>query len=146
MPTAAKLVAAATFAIVGLLAGMAYTQILPEGMATTNLLLTATGVGLFCGWFVMGRLVGQGVLPAAGHGLRTSLMIVVWMLLIFSIRQMLIFSTRMRYDGPVDAITGVFKLGAEYATSAATLPVIAVLIVGGLIGGALSEMASQRWR
>ena len=146
MPTASKLVAAILFAGIALVAAELFKPEMPEGMVTTNFVVICALVGLACGWVVMGRLVGGGILPSAGHGFRTSVTIFVWVLAIFSIREMFIRSTRLTYDNPIEAIANIFKLMGEYALTAATVPVLGTLIIGGLIAGALAEMANRRWR
>lgn len=146
MPTAARLVAAILFAIVALFAAEAYKPELPEGMAVGALTPVAVLVGLGCGWMVMGRLVGHGMVTSAGQGLRTSLTIVLWVLGIFCIREMLIKSTRLQYDGPLEAIVGIFQLMMEYAGTALTVPVVGVLVVGGMLAGMVAEFAHSRWR
>ena len=146
MPTAPKLVAALLFAAIAWLAAEACKPQLPEGMAVGLFAPIAAGVGLLSGWRVMGRLVGQGVWPSAGHGLRTSLTMLVWVLLIFGIREMYIGTTHMRYAGPIEAIVGIFTLAGKYALYTTAPAVAGVLVVGGMLAGALTELAARRWR
>ena len=83
MPTAAKLSAAAVFAIVALIAAQLYIPLLPEGSSIKYFREVSTVVGLLSGWFVMGRVAGRGYSDAIGSGLRTSVTILFWVLLIF---------------------------------------------------------------
>ena len=117
MPTAAKLFAAVMFAAVGFLAAQAYVPSLPEGTQIGFLREICAGLGLVIGWFVMGRLVGKGYVEAVGFGIRTSVTILFWATLGFSIYEMILRSTKMMYDGPMEALLGVFDLMIYYGTS-----------------------------
>jgi len=145
MPTAAKLVAAVLFAAIGLMAAMAYVPQLPEGSQIGRLREVCAGIGLSCGWFVMGRLVGKGYGAAMGFGVRTSVTVAVWALLFFSIYEMVVQSTRMRYDGPMEAVVATFGILLDYGRLMLAPEVIGVLLIGGLVGGMLTEAVGRRW-
>lgn len=146
MPTAAKIFAAAAFAVVGFLAAEAFKPGMPDGTPFGAFSMIVAVIGLLTGWMVMGGLAGRGYGAAAGSGVRTSVTVVFWALLGFSIYQMVLLSLKKRYDGPFDAIIGIFELMYENGLIAATVPVGTVLLVGGVLGGWLSEWASRRWR
>jgi hypothetical protein len=146
MPTAAKLFAAVVFAAVGFLAAEAYKPGMPEGTQFGLFSLLVAAIGVLCGWRVMGRLAGHGYGAAAGYGLRTSATIVFWALVAFSIYEMILRSMKMRYDGPMEALVGVFDLMLQHGVLVLTLPVLGVLAVGGVLGGWAAEFAGRRWR
>jgi hypothetical protein len=147
MPTAAKLVAAVLFAMTGFLAAETFKPQMPEGTAFGAFSLIVAGIGLICGWRVMGGLVGRGYLASAGFGLRTSVTIVFWALLGFSIHRMVSLSlSAMPYDGPMEAIVGIFEEMVEYGKLLLARDVIIALAVGGIFGGMAAEWASRRWR
>ena len=146
MPTTAKLVAAAFFAVIGWLAANAHIPALGENAAIGYFREISALIGLVVGWSVMGSLVGQGYADAVGSGLRTSVTLAFFALLIFSTVLMFRETTRMSYDGPMEAVLGVFELMLEHGRKMLTPGGLGVLVVGGALGGVLTEWAARRWR
>ncbi|MDT8853950.1 TrgA family protein [Paracoccaceae bacterium Fryx2] len=146
MPTAAKLFAAIAFAAVAFLAAELFKPAMPEGTRFGPFSLICAGLGAICGWVVMGKLTGRGYGQALGFGVRTSVTIAFWALLGFSLLEMVNRSTRMRYDGPMEALTGGLGLMLEYGQLMLTPPVVGCLLLGGALGGAMAEWAGKRWR
>lgn len=145
MPTAAKLVAAVVFAVVAFFAAQAMIPNLPEGTQIGYLREICALLGLIVGWMVMGGLVGKGYVEAAGFGIRTSVTILFWATLGFSIYEMILRSTHMMYDGPMEALLGVFDLMIYYGKMMGDPTFLGTLLVGGIIGGLLAEAAGRRW-
>jgi len=145
MPTAAKLVAAVMFAAVGFLAAQAFVPSLPEGTQIGFLREICAVLGLIIGWLVMGRLVGKGYVEAVGFGIRTSVTVLFWAVLGFSIYEMILRSTKMMYDGPMEALLGVFDLVIYYGKMMGSPEFIATLLIGGVLGGIAAEWAGRRW-
>lgn len=145
MPTAAKLVAAALFAALALLAAEIYRPLLPEGTQTGWLHLGSAAIGLICGWRIMGRLVGKGYLTAMNTGIRVSVTVLFWALLAFSIAVMIRRSTKMLYDDAGEAILAVFALMLDYAKLMLDAQFIAAVLLGGLLCGWLTEFVGRRW-
>ncbi len=146
MPTGAKLMAALSFAIVGWIVANVYVPTLPSG-STVGFFRELVGViGAIVGWKVMGGSVGKGYGAAIGTGWKTVIVLVFFALLLFSIREMVILSMKMRYDGPMDAVLGVFELMLAKAQLLLAPSVMVAMVVGGAIAGLLSENASRRWR
>lgn len=145
MPTAAKLFAAVMFAAVGFLAAQAYVPSLPEGTQIGFLREICAMLGLVIGWFVMGRLVGKGYVEAVGFGIRTSVTVLFWAVLGFSIYEMILRSTKMMYDGPMEALLGVFDLVIYYGKMMGSPEFIGTLLIGGVLGGIAAEWAGRRW-
>lgn len=148
MPTAAKLVAALCFAAVGWLAANAHVPALgPDASVGPFRELTAL-LGLIIGWRVMGNLVGQGYGEAMGSGLRTSVTLAFFALLLFCTYLMVMKSITTNAYGasPMAAVLDIFKLMMEQARKMLTVGVLGVLILGGVIGGAAAEWARRRWR
>ena len=146
MPTGAKLVAAVCFAIVGWLAAEAYIPQLPEDTRTGYFREIMAVLGFVLGWMTLGPNVGRGYADAASIGMRTSFLLVFWGLLGMSIYFMVRRSTRMIYDNAGDAALDVPMLMLQYAGLMGSVPLIAVLAVGGAIGGVLTEFAGRRWK
>ena len=145
MPTAAKLIAAVVFAIVALIAAITFVPHMPEGSQIGLFRELTAVIGFLVGWFVMGDLVGKGYGEAAGSGLRTSVTVVFFTLLGFSIYLMVKRSYKMVYDGPMDAVLGGFQLMMEYGQMMLVPDVLGVLAVGGALGGVVTEWAGRRW-
>lgn len=146
MPTAAKLMAMIAFFFVGFAAAELFKPGMPEGTPFGPFSFIVGGIGGLTGWLVMGGLAGRGYGASAGFGLRTSVTLTFWALLGFSLREMVLLSMKLRYDGPMDAVIGVFQLMFEYGQLLLFPPVLVALGAGGVVGGILTEWAARRWR
>lgn len=146
MPTAAKIVGAVCFAIFGYFLAVAVIPVLPEGTQIGRMREITAFIGLLNGWFVMGRLTGLGYRAGIGSGIRTAITIVIWALIVFSIYEMVVRSTKLRYDGPMEAVTAAFGLMLDYGKLLLTKEIIGTILIGGGIGGAISEWAGRRWK
>lgn len=145
MPTAAKLAAAALFAALAFLAAEVYRPLLPEGTQTGWLRLGSAAIGLICGWRIMGRLHGKGYYAATGSGVRTSVTVLFWAVLAFSIYTMVYRSTKMLYDDAGEAVLAVFDLMLSYGKLMLDAQFIGVLLLGGLVCGLVTEFVGRRW-
>jgi hypothetical protein len=145
MPTISKLIAAVVFAAVAFLQAEAFKPGMPEGTQFGQFSLICAGIGLLCGWIVMGGLVGKGYRQAAGSGVRTAVTYTVWAVLICSIILMVRKALKMRYDSPMEAIVDIFALGLENGARLFTPGVLGVLFIGGILGGLCAEWAKKRW-
>jgi hypothetical protein len=145
MPTASKLAGAFAFAVLSFFAAQSFIPHLPEGSVIGMFREITTAIGLAVGWFVMGRLTGHGYLDAIGSGMRTQLTVVFWALLGFSIYFMVKKSTHMMYDGPMEAVIGVFDIMLDYGKKLLVPDMAAILLGGGALAGILTEWAGKRW-
>jgi hypothetical protein len=145
MPTAAKLAAAIAFALLGYVAAEVFKDAMPERTVWGLFPAISAGISLLCGWFVMGGLVGHGYQAAMGYGLRTMVQAVVFVVGFFAIYEAVRRSTKMRYDGPMEAVLGMFDLALEYLKLMATAPMIGTLLLGGLLCGMVAEWSNRRW-
>ena len=146
MPTAAKLIAAAAFALVGWLAARYYIPQLPEGTSTGFFREITAALGFVIGWLTLGPAVGRGYREAISLGLRTSLLLLAWALLGFSVYRMVLRSTKMTYQDAGAAVLDVPVLMLYYGKLMGSVPFIATLVVGGVLGGLAAEAAARRWR
>ncbi len=144
MPTAAKLVSAVLFAALAFLAADLYVPGMPGNPAVAYFREGCAVIGMLCGWMVMGRLVGKGMVAAAGSGFRTSATILFWCLLGFAVYEMVEKSTKKIYDGPMEAMLAIFDIMVKYGKLALTPEVLGTLAVGGMLGGLLAEWVSRR--
>ena len=145
MPTAAKLVAALAFAVLGFLAAEVFKAAMPERTVWGYFNTVSAVIGLLCGWVIMGDLVGRGYQAAIGFGLRTMVQAVLLVVIVFSICEAVLRSTKLRYDGPMEAVLGMVQFALEYLAKLATPPMIGTLLLGGMLGGVAAEWANRRW-
>lgn len=146
MPTSTRLVAALWFAAVGWLAANAHIPALGEGARIGTFREITAVIGLFCGWLVMGRLAGRGYVESVNGGVRSSATLAFFALLGFSTWLMLGEALRKRYEGPMEAVVGIFRLMGEHVRAMATVEEIGILLLGGVAGGILAEWVFRRWR
>lgn len=147
MPTAAKLVSAIAFAIVAYVSAHFYALGLPSTASTGALREVSAVVGVLCGWFVMGGFANRkrGLIECTGAGIRTSVLIVLSVIVIFACLDMIDRALKGRYKTPLDAFLGVFEQALALAPPLARPDVLIALLLGGVIGGALAHWAGQRW-
>jgi hypothetical protein len=145
MPTAAKLVAAICFLGVGAVAAWFLWGHLPDGYRPRYFIPVCAGLGAVVGWRVMGRMVGYSLGNAALNGLATSIALVFWALLLFALREMLMRATHKRYGGLTDALTNIIVILYDEVALLLAPDVVLALVVGGMLGGVVTELASRRW-
>ena len=146
MPTGAKLMAAASFAVVGWVFANYYAMNMPDASAAGPIREGAAVIGALVGWQVMGPSVGKGYVEAAGAGVKTAVVLAVVALFLLALREMLDNSVKMRYDGAMDAILDVFETAVKRTQAMVSLGVFATLLIGGIVGGLLTENAGRRWK
>ncbi|RAZ87624.1 tellurite resistance protein TrgA [Cereibacter johrii] len=146
MPTAAKLVAALAFAALGYLGGRLFAGEVPEGTPTALFGPWGALAGLLCGWAISGARAGRGYWPALGTGVRTVVTGVFLALLGYSLYIMVLRAMRMLYDGPIEALLGVFALMLDQAQLLARPEIVGTLALGGMIAGSVTEWAGRRWK
>jgi len=145
MPTAAKLVAAVVFAGVGYLASELIRAALPEGQPAGWLLPVCTLLPMTIGWRVMGKLVGKNYGVSMNNGLYVVVLSTVSVNFVFATALMIKKSRRLQYDGPMEALVDVFAPMLEYGLLLLNPAVLGVLLVGGFVGGVLSEWAHRKF-
>jgi len=146
MPTTARLVGALFFAALGWFCADLFKPLMPEGTAMGLFSPISGGFGALVGWTFTGKRADLHAGGGLGLGLTSSILLVFWVLLTFSGYKMLENSIRKYYDGPVQALQDMFAIATDYLRLAITNPVlVAVLVIGGLIGGWLVDQVARRW-
>lgn len=145
MPTAPKLASLIAFALLSYFAALSFGKLLPEGAVLGYLPEYSAGIGGLVGWFVMGRDTGKGYGTAIGSGIRTQVIAIFAVLLVFSIYLMIKKSTHMMYDGPMEAVLGIFDFMLDYGKKMVDQDFILVILGGGSIAGIMAEWAGKRW-
>lgn len=146
MPTAAKLMAAISFGVVGWVMANYYAQNIPDAASLGPLREGAALVGIFIGWSVMGNSTGRGYVESAGAGIKTAVILAVVALFLLALGEMLENSVKMRYDDAMEAILAVVDTMAKRAHALLSLGVFGTILLGGILGGLLSENVGRRWK
>ena len=145
MPTAAKMVAAVLFALRGVVAVQVFIPLLPEATPVIGLMPSVIIIGLLCGWLLMGRVAGGGYGAAMGNGVSTGVAVTFWMVALWAGVEMVDRSTKMRYDGPMEAVLGMLGLMVDYGAMMLNGPFIGLVVIGSAVAGLATEAASRRW-
>ncbi|MDF1718196.1 MAG: TrgA family protein [Antarcticimicrobium sp.] len=146
MPTAARLIAALCLAVVAFAVSVQVMPQMPEGMDFGYFVPVNIGIGLVCGWVVMGRYRSQGVVGALNNGLAGVAVLVFWGLVVQGGNEMFRLAMDRRFHGPVDAIYAVFELSVGYAQYLLTPGIVATVLIGGLLSGLMTRLAGMLWR
>ncbi|MEJ6641501.1 MAG: TrgA family protein [Octadecabacter sp.] len=145
MPTMGRLVGAILFAGLAWYTSLLIIPLFPVG---TNLGLfqeVNTFFGLIAGWTVAGPRAGLGYVAAFSYGLTALVAMVVMALFFNSSVVMVEQSLRKRYDGPGEALTDVFQMFVDHAIMMATPEIIGTLLIGGIVGGLVTEFFGRRF-
>lgn len=146
MPTTTRLVAAALMAALGWFVAVLTVPYLPEGQPVGLFAPIAAVTGAFVGWLWTGRKIETGGGRPIGIGFAGSLLLLFWVLFIFSGYEMLRRATRVHYDGPVEAIQDVFAIGIDYMRDVGRPDVLGALALGGIVIGVISGWVARRFR
>lgn len=145
LPTAARLVAALSLAALGWLASDLVRPLMPPHTAFGWFNYVNAVLGLLCGWFVIGSRAGRGYTEALANGLTGVAALVFWAFFAQSLNLMLKQAMENKYDGPVEAILGIFTNAVDYAQFLVDPVLIGALLIGGMLCGLLAEATSRRW-
>ena len=145
MPTASKAAAGVWFAIVGFLAAEAYKPLMPPETQFGWFSVVCAVLGFLIGWWVLGPLAGRGRNAALGTGLRTSVTLLFWALVLFALREMILRSIDKRYSGPTQAVVGTLDIMLDHLRLMGDAVFLGTLAVGGLLGGLVVEWVARRW-
>jgi hypothetical protein len=146
MPTAAKLFGLILYFGIGWMAAGFVVDTFPEGMVLTWFPLTIALIGAWQGWMVAGGNAGKGIGMAFANGIRASVQLAFFGLLLFSLYTMFQRAARLRYDGAGEAVIATLELFLEYFLQSLTVPIWGILLVGGAIAGLIVETVSRIWR
>lgn len=146
MPTAAKLVAALSFAFLAFVTCTVLQGTLPEGKRIGHAYEVSAICALLVGWFVSGAARRGSYAEAAATGLRTTTTGVAASLLVLSVGTMWTIATRGLYKGPLEAILDIFSKFLEFGGLLLPIAVLGTLFFGGMLAGMATEWAGRRWR
>lgn len=146
MPTAARLMAALCLAVVGYVLTQQVIALMPERTNFGYFMQTNVILGLILGWVVMGRRAGRGKTSAINNGLTGVVVLIFWGLGVQATYEMFRRAMGNRYDGPLEALTAIFQLGAEFGALMVTPTIGVTVVIAAVISGALTEFVGNRWK
>lgn len=145
MPTAARFIAAIFFAATAYYVTNLAKPAFPEGTQLGLFTPWSMAVSFLCGWKVVGRLIGRGWTSAINTGLYGILVCVFFVTLLFSVNEMVKRSRDFRYDGPMEAVVGIFEIALDYGAYLLDTQILVALLVSGVVTGLVSEAAERKW-
>lgn len=146
MPDAARLVAALSLAIIAFVISTQIIPLMPEGTDFGYFSLVNVGLGLVCGWVVMGKRAGRGITAAINNGITGAATLIFWGLFVQGCWEMFRLAMRNRYDGPFEAVGAIFQIGAEYGMIMFVPNIIFTFVIGAILAGLATEYAWRTWR
>ena len=146
MPTAAKLVAALSFAFLAFLTGTLIEAALPASERAGYLYPVSIAAGALAGWFVSGAARRARLHEAAATGMRTAVMATIMALFAFALGSMLTIAMRGFYRGPFEAVLDIVNQFFDHAALLMHLHIVVTILLGGAIAGMVTESAGRRWR
>lgn len=146
MPTAARLVAALCLALLAFVVSEQVKPQLPEGTDFGYFNWVNSGLGVLCGWLVMGPRAGRGFVGGINNGLTGVGALLFWGLFVHGAYEMFRLAMRNRYDGPFDAVLAIFEEGVEFGTALLVPHILITLLIGAVLSGLATDIAWKRWR
>ncbi len=146
MPTTGKAVAAILMAILAWYASEMFRPLMPEGTGFGWFNWVNVALGVLSGWIVIGSRLNHGFSQSIGAGLTGVGAMVFWAVFLQSLNEMLRGALEKRYSGPVEGIVAIFEIAIDYLVTMWHMPLIVLLVVGGMVIGLVSELVARRWR
>jgi hypothetical protein len=146
MPTAGRLVALIMFAGLAWYASQLIKPLFPEQRNVGLFAEVNAVIGGIIGWRVAGSRANSTWANAISYGFTTMVALVFWALLLHSFGEMIRKSLNRVYEGPGEAIIGVFGFMYDYGMIMSTPLVWGTLVVGGIIAGLITEFFGRRFR
>jgi hypothetical protein len=146
MPTAAKLVAGILFFLVGWQAAVYTLLTFPPEMPATYFPLTIGLIGLWQGWMVSGSRAGQGIGVAFGNGIRCSVQIAFFGILLFALAHHVHALGQPALQRPVGGRDGDLRPLYRVLHAVPDHPRLGTLLIGGALCGLVVEAAGRLWR
>lgn len=145
MLTAPSLIGGFYFAGLAFLTSGIAIPYLPDQANTPEFGLINAAIGFLCGWFIAGTRGRDGWGVAFSGGLTSAAALFLGSLAVFSTMEMLEQSLRRHFDGPFEAIMGIFDNAYEYLLVVVQMEVVGLLVIGGLLGGVIVKITAKHW-
>ncbi|WP_353472126.1 TrgA family protein [Salipiger sp. H15] len=147
MTTASRLVAALCLAGLALIASRyIMTALMPASTVFGYFLWVNVALGFVIGWKSLGIRVGRGMANGISAGITATVLLVFWGIAAQAINEMLRLAMRHRYDGPMEAVVGIFELFLDFAGHLLDGGFVGLMALGAVLSGALAELAARSWR
>ena len=146
MPTTGQLAGAVFYA--ALAAALAYLLIpfFQDSRAPRYWYPLCVIAGVLVGWMVVGPRTGMGTGIAISTGLTGAIALAFWVLFLLSGYDMIQSSMRGRFDGPMDAVVGIFTIMTNYGKQFYAPFILLALLGGGVVAGLLTDALGKRYR
>lgn len=145
MPTFARLTGAILFGLLALYFAYSASPYFPEAQQPSYWYLLTGGVGVLCGWILVGTRAGAGYPSGIGAGITGGVAILFWVFFLMSFSDMIEKSLRKSYDGPIEAVINVFQLMVDWFMVFAVVELGVLMAVGSVVGGFITEFVGKRW-
>lgn len=148
MPTAAKLFACVLMGALAYVVAKLVGEHLPPETQKGALIPVSVFFGLLVGWRFLGRRIGRGagMRSAMGLGLSAVVALLLVAMVFFAGYEMIRRAMRMAYGGnPFEALQDMMQIILDNTEYLYHGDVIAALVLGGVVVGALTEAVARRW-
>lgn len=146
MPTAARLVAALSLAVLAVVLSRLIMPLMPEGTDFGYFTWVNAALGVIVGWRLVGPRAAQGQFWGIANGLTGAAALVLLGLLLQGAATMFRLAHRNLYDDPFEAFAAVFTIALEYFFIMAVPQVLVAVLIGGAVVGILAKRASSLWK
>lgn len=143
MPTGAKLFGAIIFCLTGALAAWIGIPGLPDERAPGVLVPLSALTGIWFGWRLAGAHAGRSLRRSFALSVRTVTLMMLTTLFLIAGEEAYQRSIKLRYDGPIEAVTDIANLMLFFGAMAIQGPVFTVLGLGVLIGTVFVRWAGR---
>lgn len=146
MPTAAKLAAAILFGALAWYVSELVKPLFPDGTNLGRFSEYNGMIGFVVGWRVAGRRARTTWPNAVAYGVTAALAMLIVTLFVHSFLRMLSQSLRKIYNGPMDALVDVVRMVIESFQMVATTEIMLTLLIGGIVGGLMTEWVARNYK
>lgn len=146
MPTAGKLVAALTTALLAMVLSEQVVTVLPPGMAIGSFTYINGIAGLFFGWRFTGRRAGWGYSLSVSRAVTSNAVLVIVLLFYHSFRLMILRSMQATFSTFGDALNAGFQNMGNYGFLLLNWEFGLLFAFGSVLVGLATEFAAKRWR
>jgi len=147
MPTGAKLLGAFIYCAIGALAAMVGVPGLPDATQPGQIVPLSALFGFYFGWSMIGKNVTNRTTLAQSLVLSIRTVVLMTLSTLFVVAGFEAYnrSIKMRYTGPVDAVTDVANLMIFFGKMAVQPPVMSVVGLGIILGAIFVRWAGRVW-
>lgn len=146
MPTAPKLIAAILLAATALIVAFTYQLGYPDQPFKTPYYLLSGGIGVIVGWFTLGQRPFFGGLDSIVAGVRAIIIMSVVGAVAFALVSVWNGMGEHAFNNPFQVPISIITRSIVYFSSALTLKIWIIMLLGGAVSGRLTGMANLHWR